>query len=128
MAEREMKHMTAGSKALADPVHYIYPPAGFWIIERVACHLTDAATTGPPTTGAGMIVYQYRDDVSWTHYRGTIGATLLTNELVWNPDMTMEGGRDYLCFSFTNGTATDIGSVHLWMRRVSSYSEESKLP
>ena len=118
MAERQLKHVSAGVKPLSDATHYIYPPAGFWIIERITCELFDATYAAAPTTGAGMIVWQYHDNDSWRHYTGTLGATLTTNTLNWEPQLTMEGLRDYLCFTFTNGTATDRGSVHVWMRQV----------
>ncbi len=127
MAERELKHLTAGyADANAAPVHYIHFPAGFWIIERIACHLTAADGTAP-ATGCSMDVRQYRDEVPWIHYDGTIGATITTNSLIWEPQMTMEGGRDYLCFTFGNGTDADIGQVHVWVRRVAVYHEESSL-
>ena len=121
MAERDLKHLTAGVKALADPIHYIYPPAGFWVVEQVTCHLTSSTAGAAPTTGCALDVQQYHDTVNWVCYDATIGATVTTNTVVWYPQITLEGGRDYLCFTFGNGTATDYAAVHVWMRKVGEY-------
>ena len=122
--ERDLKHISDGYRALSDPTHYIPFPRGFWIIERLSVELFAAGGTTAPTTGAGVIVWQYHDSEAWRHHTGTIGATLTTNILTWEPQLTMEGVRDYLCVTLTNGTATDVASVHCWARRVSGMRED----